>query len=189
MKTPSEIYLYPSIYALTFHRYGHNLYLKKNFFLARLISQFARALTGIEIHPGANVGQRVFFDHGSGVVIGETAEIGDECVLFHGVTLGSVSKGEYKQGEKRHPTLGKGVFVGVGASILGPIYIGDNARIGAGAVALKDLPENCTAVGVPAKIVNQRANSEQAILNFIIWILISNNFFFYFFLASLFTTS
>ena len=117
--------------------------------LARFVSQLARHLTGIEIHPGAKIGRKLFIDHGMGIVFGETTEIGDNCTIYHGVTLG----GTGKDTGKRHPTLGDNVLIGAGAKVLGPVYIGDNVRVGAGSVVLKNLPANATAVGVPAEIV------------------------------------
>ncbi len=140
---------YPGVHAILWHRVAHFLYQRNLKLLARLISQMSRFLTGIEIHPGAVVGRRLLIDHGSGVVIGETAIIGDDCTLYQGVTLG----GTGKHTGKRHPTLGNHVMVSAGARVLGPITIGDYSKIGSGAVVLKDVPSNCTAVGVPAKIV------------------------------------
>jgi len=146
---------YPGFHAMLFHRFAHRLWnagflwkpgLK---WLARLVSHLSRWLTGIEIHPGATIGRRFFIDHGMGVVIGETAEIGDDCTLYHGVTLGGTS---WNKG-KRHPTLGKGVVVGAGAKILGPILIGDGARIGSNAVVVKEVPPGATAIGIPARII------------------------------------
>ncbi len=142
------ILLYPGFHALLFHRISHffnNLKLK---FIARLISQFARFLTGIEIHPAAKIGKRLFIDHGMGIVIGETTTIGNNCTIYHGVTLGGTGKDKYK----RHPDLGNNVIVGCGAKILGPIKIGNNVKVGANAVVLKDVPDNSTVVGIPAKI-------------------------------------
>ena len=141
--------LYPGVHALLWHRAAHWLYLHHRYFLARWISQHARNKTGIEIHPGATIGRRLVIDHGMGIVIGETAEIGDDCLLYQGVTLGGTGK---DQG-KRHPTLGDNVMVGSGARILGPFKVGDNARIAAGAVVLREVPPGSTAVGVPARIV------------------------------------
>ena len=141
--------LYPGVHALLWHRAAHWLYVRKHFFLARWISQRARKKTGIEIHPGATIGRRLVIDHGMGIVIGETAEIGDDCLLYQGVTLGGTGK---DQG-KRHPTLGNNVMVGSGARVLGPFKVGDNARIAAGAVVLSEVPPGSTAVGVPARIV------------------------------------
>lgn len=142
---------YSGLHAVWMYRIAHFFYRKKMFFVARLISQFARFLTGIEIHPGATIGKGLLIDHGSGVVIGETAEIGDNCLLYQGVTLG----GTGKEHGKRHPTLGNNVMVGSGAKILGPFKVGDNAKIAANAVVLEEVPPNSTAVGVPAKIVRQ----------------------------------
>ena len=140
--------LYPGVHAVLWHRVAHWLYLHHRFFLARWISQHVRKKTGIEIHPGATIGRRLVIDHGMGIVIGETTEIGDDCLLYQGVTLGGTGK---DQG-KRHPTLGNNVMVGSGARVLGPFKVGDNARIAAGAVVLREVPPNCTAVGVPAHI-------------------------------------
>lgn len=139
----------PGIHAMFFYRIAHFLYQKKWFFVARFISQMARFLTGIEIHPGAKIGKRFFIDHGMGVVIGETAEIGDDVMLYHQVTLG----GTGKESGKRHPTLKNGVTVSTGAKILGAITIGENAKIGANSVVIKDVPDDATAVGIPARIV------------------------------------
>jgi serine O-acetyltransferase len=140
---------YPGLHALAFHRVASWLYQRDLRLPARLISHLSRFLTGIEIHPGATIGRRFFIDHGMGVVIGETSVIGDDVMLYQGVTLG----GTGKQTGKRHPTLGNGVVVGVGAKILGDVQIGDNAKIGGGSVVLKDVPANSTAVGVPARTV------------------------------------
>lgn len=140
---------YPGLHALLLHRVAHSLYKAGLPILPRLISHVGRFLTGIEIHPAAKVGEGVFIDHGMGVVIGETAEVGDNVTLYQGVTLG----GTGKQRGKRHPTIGNNVIVGVGAKVLGAIKVGDNARIGAGAVVLHDVPANATAIGVPAKHV------------------------------------
>ena len=142
------IVLYPGFHALFFHRVSHFLYNKNLFFLARFISQFSRFFTGIEIHPGAKIGKRLFIDHGMGIVIGETTVIGDNCTIYHGVTLGGTGKDKYK----RHPDLGDNVIVGCGAKVLGPIKIGNNVKIGANAVVLKEVPDNSTVVGVPGKI-------------------------------------
>ena len=139
--------LYPTIHALIAYRIAHLLYTKRLFFLARLISQVSRFFTGIEIHPGAKIGKGLVIDHGMGVVIGETAEIGENVLLYHGVTLGGTGKDK----GKRHPTLGDNVIIGAGAKVLGPIYIGSNSKIGANSVVLKDVPEGATAVGIPAK--------------------------------------
>ncbi|WP_169779494.1 serine O-acetyltransferase EpsC [Campylobacter curvus] len=139
----------PGIHAIAFHKISHFLYLRRRFFLARFISQMARFLTGIEIHPGAKIGKRFFIDHGMGVVIGETAEIGDDVMMYHQVTLG----GTGKETGKRHPTVKNGVTIAAGAKILGAITIGENAKIGANSVVLKDVPSNATVVGIPARIV------------------------------------
>ncbi|MDY7008920.1 MAG: serine O-acetyltransferase [Cyanobacteriota bacterium] len=140
---------YPGLQALIFHRLAHSLYSLKIPFLPRLISHIGRFLTGIEIHPGAIVGQGVFIDHGMGVVIGETAIIGNYCLIYQGVTLG----GTGKETGKRHPTLGENVVVGGGAKVLGNINIGNDVRIGAGSVVLRDVPSDCTVVGVPGRVV------------------------------------
>ena len=141
---------YPGLHALVWHRMVVHRLWRANFrWLARWLAHWSRFLTGIEIHPGATIGRRVFIDHGMGVVIGETAEIGDDSTLYHGVTLGGTS---WNQG-KRHPTLGKGVVVGAGAKILGPIHIGDNAKVGSNAVVVRNVPLGATAVGIPARIV------------------------------------
>lgn len=139
--------LYPTIHALIAYRISHYLYINKLFFLARLISQISRFFTGIEIHPGAKIGRGLVIDHGMGVVIGETAEIGDNVLLYHGVTLGGTGKDK----GKRHPTVGNNVVIGAGAKVLGPIYIGSNSKIGANSVVLNNVPEVATAVGIPAK--------------------------------------
>ncbi len=149
MGTFSLIVNTPGLHAIFFHRISHFLYLHRFFFLARFISQLSRFFTGIEIHPGAKIGKRLFIDHGHGLVIGETAEVGDDVTLFHQVTLGGTGKDK----GKRHPTLGDGVLVSTGAKVLGPIVIGDGAKIGANAVVLNDLPANSTAVGIPAKVI------------------------------------
>ena len=143
------ILLYPGFHILVYHRIAHWLYQHKRFFLARWVSQHGRRRTGIEIHPGATIGKCLFIDHGMGIVFGETTEIGDNCTIYHGVTLG----GTGKDAGKRHPTLGNNVLIGAGTKVLGPVYIGDNSRIGAGSVVLRNLPANCTAVGVPAEVV------------------------------------
>jgi serine O-acetyltransferase len=150
--TLPEVLLYPGLHAIVLHRLAHYLWRRKVPFVPRLVSQIARFLTGIEIHPGATIGRGFFIDHGMGVVIGETAEIGNNVVLYQGVTLG----GTGKQRGKRHPTLEDNVVVGVGAKVLGAITICEGARIGGGAVVVKDVPPHATAVGVPARIVAQR---------------------------------
>ena len=143
--------LYSGVHALIAHRIAHKLYKKEHYLSARAISQAAKMIKGIEIHPGATIGKGLMIDHGTGVVIGETAEIGDNCTIYQGVTLG----GTGKDVGKRHPTLGNNVMVGAGAKVLGPFYIGDNTKIAANAVVLEEIPENCTAVGIPAKIVKR----------------------------------
>ena len=148
---------YPGVHALLIHRLSHWLWHKRFFWLARFISHIARWLTGIEIHPGANIGRRVFIDHGMGVVIGETAVIGDDCTLYHGVTLGGTS---WNKG-KRHPTLEQGVVIGAGAKVLGPIVIGKGAKRGSNAVVVKDVPADATAVGIPARIVEQEPQKQR----------------------------
>ncbi|NVK32086.1 MAG: serine O-acetyltransferase [Gammaproteobacteria bacterium] len=140
---------YPGVHAILLHRLSHWLWRKGLKWLARLISTFSRFLTGIEIHPGAKIGQRLLIDHGMGVVIGETAEVGDDCTLYQGVTLGGTA---LHQG-KRHPTLGNNVVVGAGAKVLGPFSVGDGARIGSNAVVVKEVPENATVVGIPGHVV------------------------------------
>src|SRR5438477_8758465 len=153
---------YPGLHALAWHRaVAHPLWRAGARWLARWLSHWTRFLTGIEIHPGAVIGRRVFIDHGMGVVIGETAEIGDDCTLYHGVTLGGVS---WKQG-KRHPTLGKNVVVGAGAKILGPFIVGDNAKIGSNSVVVKAVPAGATVVGIPARVV-EHAQPEAARMAF-----------------------
>jgi serine O-acetyltransferase len=147
---------YPGFHALQMHRMAHALWQWRLRWIARLVSHLGRFLTGIEIHPGATIGRRFFIDHGMGVVIGETAEIGDDCTLYHGVTLGGTS---WNKG-KRHPTLRNGVVIGAGAKVLGPIVINDNAKVGSNAVVVKDVPAGATAVGIPARIIE--ANVEQA---------------------------
>ena len=139
--------LYPTIHALIAYRISHYWYINKLFFLARLISQISRFFTGIEIHPGAKIGRGFVLDHGMGVVIGKTSEIGDNVLLYHGVTLGGTGKDK----GKRHPTVGNNVVIGAGAKVLGPIYIGSNSKIGANSVVLNNVPEGATAVGIPAK--------------------------------------
>lgn len=142
---------YPSFWAVFMHRIAHFFYKHRWFLVARLISQISRFFTGIEIHPGAKIGKGLFIDHGMGVVIGETTEIGDNVTIYQGATLG----GTGKDVGKRHPTIGNNVMISTGAKVLGPIKIGDNCKIGAGAVVLKDVPPNCTVVGVPGRIVKK----------------------------------
>ena len=145
-----EIFLlYQGVHAVIYHRIAHFFYRHNLKFIARIVSQWSRFWTGIEIHPGAKIGRRLVIDHGMGIVIGETAEIGDDCLLYHGVTLG----GTGKDSGKRHPTLGNNVMVSTGAKVLGPFKVGDNSRIAANAVVLQEVPENATAVGIPAQIV------------------------------------
>lgn len=149
IKSNMEVFSYPSFKAILRYRLAHKLYLKKHYFLARWISQRAVRKTGIEIHPGATIGKGLFIDHGSGVIIGETAELGDNVTLYQGVTLGGTGK---EQG-KRHPTLKDNVMVSAGAKVLGSFTIGENSKIGAGSVVLKEVPPNCTVVGVPGRVV------------------------------------
>lgn len=145
------ILTYSGLHAVHSYRRAHWFYQHKCFTIARIISQWSRFWTGIEIHPGAKIGKGLFIDHGMGVVIGETTEIGDNCLIYQGVTLGGTGKDK----GKRHPTLGNNVIVGSGAKVLGPFYVGDNAKIAAGAVVLEEVPANCTAVGVPARVVRR----------------------------------
>ena len=145
-----EIFLlYPGVHAIIYHRIAHFLYCHHLKFLARFVSQWSRFWTGIEIHPGARIGRRFVIDHGMGIVIGETAEIGDDCLIYHGVTLGGTGKDH----GKRHPTIGNNVLISCGAKVLGPFKVGDNARIAANAVVLSEVPESATAVGIPAQVV------------------------------------
>lgn len=144
--------LYSGVHAILAYRVSHKLYLSRHYLPARAVSQLARFVTGIEIHPGATIGHNFFIDHGAGVVIGETAEIGDNCTIYQGVTLG----GTGKDTGKRHPTLGNNVMVGAGAKVLGPFRIGDNSKIAAGAVVLEEIPPDSTAVGIPARVVRRR---------------------------------
>lgn len=152
VKSPLEVFfLYPSFKAIRAYRRAHKHYLKGHYFIARWISQHALRKTGIEIHPGAKIGKGLFIDHGCGVVIGETTEIGDNCTIYQNVTLG----GTGKETGKRHPTLGNNVMVGAGARVLGPFKVGDNSKIAANAVVLSEVPPDSTAVGVPARIVKK----------------------------------
>lgn len=155
--TVQVFFTYPGLHAVWFHRLSHKLWKKGFKFGGRWLSTFSRWITGIEIHPGAVIGERFFIDHGMGVVIGETAEIGNDVTLYHGVTLGGTS---WNAG-KRHPTLGNNVVVGAGAKILGPLNIGDNARVGSNSVVVKDVPENRTAVGIPARLVEPKVTTQQ----------------------------
>lgn len=148
--------LYPGVHALWAYRAAHHLWGKGHHFAARALSQAARNFTGIEIHPAAEIGRRFFIDHGMGVVIGETAEVGDDVLMFHGVTLGGVSMNP----GKRHPTIGSNVQIGTGAKILGPVVVADNAKIGANAVLVKNLPADHVAVGVPARVRDPRTDPE-----------------------------
>src|SRR5471032_1184017 len=165
---------YPGFHALLVHRLAHWLWGERLRWLARFVSHIGRWLTGIEIHPGAQIGRRFFIDHGMGVVIGETAEIGDDCTLYHGVTLGGTS---WNHG-KRHPTLGNGVVIGAGAKVLGPITVHDRAKIGSNAVVVRDVPPGATAVGIPARIiaedVEQRREESAAKLGFSAYAVTSN---------------
>ena len=155
-KSKFEVFfLYPSLQSVIYYKISSFFYRYKAFFIARVISQFSRFMTGIEIHPGAKIGEKVFFDHGMGIVVGETAVIGDNCVIFHGVTLGGVASTK----TKRHPTLENNVTVGAGAKILGNITIGENSKIGANSVILKDIPKNSVAVGITGRIV-QKADDD-----------------------------
>ncbi len=149
---------YPGLHAVVLHRLAHGCWTRGHRWLGRFISHLGRFLTGIEIHPGAQIGERVFIDHGMGVVIGETAEIGDGCTIYHGVTLGGTSL--YK-GAKRHPTLGKDVVVGAGAKVLGGFTVGDGAKIGSNAVVTKPVPAGATAVGNPARIIQAEADARR----------------------------
>lgn len=152
IKSNIEVLLYQSLWAVIFHRLAHKIYNRKLYLFARLISQFSRWLTGIEIHPGAKIGHGLFIDHGAGVVIGETCVIGDNVVIYQGVTLG----GTGKDMGKRHPTVGNNVMIGAGVKILGPLTIGDNAKIGAGSVVIKDVVPSSTVIGVPGRVVNSQ---------------------------------
>jgi len=147
--TLEVITAYPGLHAIMFHRVSHKLWKFGFFWLARVLSHIARLLTGIEIHPGATIGRRFFIDHGMGVVIGETANIGDDCTLYHGVTLGGTT---WNKG-KRHPTLKNGVVIGAGAKVLGPITLYDDARVGSNSVVVRDVPEGATVVGVPGQLI------------------------------------
>ena len=152
-KNPIEVLLlYPGVKAVCYHRGAHWCYEHKLMFLARMISQMGRHRTGIEIHPGAKIGKRLVIDHGMGIVIGETAEIGDDCLIYHGVTLG----GTGKDSGKRHPTIGNNVLIGTGAKVLGPFKVGDNSRIAANSVVLSEIPPDSTAVGIPARVVKRK---------------------------------
>lgn len=152
-KSPIEVMLmYPGVKAVMYHRKAHWCYEHDMKLLARAISQLGRHRTGIEIHPGAKIGKRLVIDHGMGIVIGETAEVGDDCLIYHGVTLG----GTGKDSGKRHPTIGNNVLIGTGAKVLGPFKVGDNSRIAANSVVLSEIPPDSTAVGIPARVVKRR---------------------------------
>lgn len=151
MHSDWEVFLYPSFWAIINYRIAHRLYMKKHYFLARWISQHSARKHGIEIHPGATIGKGLFIDHGHGVIIGETAVVGDNVTIYQGVTLG----GNGKEHGKRHPTIGNNVMISAGAKVLGSFEIGDNCKIGAGSVVLSPVPDNCTVVGVPGRIVKR----------------------------------
>lgn len=155
---------YPILHAIFFYRISHKLYLKKKYTLARIVSQHARKKTGIEIHPGAKIGKGLFIDHGMGVVIGETAEIGDNVTMFHGVTLGGIGN---RDSGKRHPTIENNVFIGAGAKILGPIVVGEGAKIGANAVVLKDVEPYTTVVGIPAYPVKKSRDARVGLVSLV----------------------
>jgi len=161
---------YPGLHAIYLYKLSSRLWALRLHWLGRLVSHLGRWLTGIEIHPGATIGKRVFIDHGMGVVIGETAEIGDDCTLYHGVTLGGTT---WNKG-KRHPTLGTGVVVGTGAKILGPIRIGDGAKVGSNAVVVKDVPDEATVVGVPGRIVEASEGQPAAARRFAAYAVVQN---------------
>lgn len=144
-------FLYSGVKAVRYYRIAHWFYIRKHYFIARFLSQRARKITGIEIHPGAEIGRGVFIDHGMGVVIGETTVIGDNCTIYQGVTLGGTGKDK----GKRHPTIGNNVVIGCGAKVLGPFRVGDNSKIAANAVVLSEIPDDCTVVGVPGRIVKK----------------------------------
>jgi serine O-acetyltransferase len=149
------ILCYPGLHALIFHKLSHWLYVRKRFLSARIISQIGRSLTGIEIHPGAKIGEGLFIDHGMGIVIGETVEIGNNVTIYQGVTLGGTGKDK----GKRHPTINDNVVIGAGAKILGPIKVGRNAKVGANAVVLINVPEDSTVVGIPGRIIKSKINN------------------------------
>ena len=146
----------PGYHAILLHRMNHWLWKKKLYLFARFTAHISRFLTGVEIHPGAGIGRRLFIDHGMGIVIGETSEIGDDCSIYHGVTLGGTT---WQKG-KRHPTLKDGVIIGAGAKVLGPITLGENARIGSNAVVVKDVPDNATVVGIPGRVIARESKAE-----------------------------
>jgi len=159
--TATVLFLYPGLRAVIYYRIAHWFWVRKHYFIGRMLSNRARRKTLIEIHPGATIGKGFFIDHGCGVVIGETTEIGDNVTIYQGATLGGTGKDH----GKRHPTLGNNVMVGAGAKVLGPVNIGDNSKIAAGAVVLKDIPADCTAVGAPAKVVRQSGKKLNAQLD------------------------
>ncbi|MCL2204171.1 MAG: serine O-acetyltransferase [Defluviitaleaceae bacterium] len=161
LRTPREAWLYPGIWALFYHRAAHALYNKKHFFTARLVAAFSRWVTGIEIHPGAQIGRGVFIDHGMGVVIGETCTIGNDVLIYHGVTLGATGKERGKK--QRHPMVGNHVVLGAGAIILGPLTIGHHAKIGAGAVVVAHVPPHTTVVSDPARNTRKECSARKAI--------------------------
>lgn len=160
------ILCYPGFQVLLYHRLGHWLWTHGFYLLGRFVSHLGRIVTGIDIHPGATIGRRLFIDHGVGVVVGETAEIGDDCTLYQGVTLGGTRPAGDQAGQKRHPTLGNNVIVGSGAQILGPFKVGDRARIGAAAVVLSEVPEGATMVGNPARQAARRRDADEALGTF-----------------------
>jgi serine O-acetyltransferase len=153
------IFCYPGFHAMLFYRFAHQLWTHKLYFLGRFVSHIGRFLTGIEIHPGARIGKGFFIDHGMGVVIGETAEIGNNCTLYHGVTLGGTSWAK----EKRHPTLQDNVVIGSGAKILGPFVVGENSKVGSNSVVVKEVPANSTVVGIPGKVVVSAEQVEKSV--------------------------
>ena len=157
MRSAWEAWLYPGIWAVFAHRYAHRLYKRKRFFAARLVSMVSRWVTGIEIHPGAKIGRGVFIDHGMGVVIGETCVIGDNVLIYHGVTLGATGKEQDKT--RRHPCIGNNVVIGASALVLGAVTVGDGAKIGAGAVVVSDVPPGATAVCGTARITNKKTET------------------------------
>lgn len=158
IKSTLEVFFYPSFKAQIYHKISKFFYNHKMYFIARLISEFAKRRTGIEIHPGATIGKGLFIDHGMGVVIGQTAIIGDNVTMFHGVTLGGTGNERTK---KRHPTIGNNVFIGSGAKVLGNIIIGDNVKIGANAVVLKDVKDGSTVVGIPGYLVKKNVKKDK----------------------------
>lgn len=156
IKSTVEVLLYPGFRALLYYKFSHWFYKKQHFFIARWLCEKAKRKTGIEIHPGATIGKRLFIDHGNGIVIGETAIIGDDVVIYHGVTLGGVSTNKVK----RHPTIGNNVMIGCHAIVLGDIKIGDNCKIGANSVVLKSVPKNSTVVGIPGRVIKRKVNNK-----------------------------